>query len=143
MRVISHRGNLDGPDPAIENRPDHISTVLYDVDCEVDVWYTDAWYLGHDEPLYKIDYAFLNLPGLWLHAKNIQALEILLKDDKINCFWHDKDKYTLTSHGYVWAYPNEKTVYGNRTVAVLPEWHNTDATKYFGVCTDYVKRYLK
>ena len=56
MILISHRGNLDGPTPKEENRIEYIENALgegYQV--EVDVWWWDGFYLGHDEPEYLMD----------------------------------------------------------------------------------------
>ena len=40
MIFISHRGNLEGPNPERENNPDYISEALERVySVEVDVWY--------------------------------------------------------------------------------------------------------
>ena len=45
--------------------------------CEVDVWYVnDKWFLGHDRPDYEVPYEFLEQYGLWLHAKNLDALYV-------------------------------------------------------------------
>ena len=44
MKIISHRGNLTGPDPKQENKPSQILKVLekgYEV--EVDVWYAVSY----------------------------------------------------------------------------------------------------
>ena len=43
MKLIAHRGNIDGPNPERENSPEYIEEALkagYDV--EVDVWYDCA-----------------------------------------------------------------------------------------------------
>jgi len=141
MKLISHRGNVTGPDADNENRPSYIQSALTHYDCEIDVWLFDDWFLGHDGPQYKVDYAFLRQSGLWIHAKNPRALETLIVDNQINCFWHEHDRYTLTSHGFVWAYPGEISEAGNRTVTVMPEWNDTDISGFYGACTDYVKRY--
>ena len=40
MKLIAHRGNIEGPDPSIENKPEQIEACLdagYDV--VGDVWY--------------------------------------------------------------------------------------------------------
>ena len=60
MRLISHRGNLNGPNPERENHPDYIQDALWQrYDVEVDVWGIEGEYqmelwLGHDEPLYRV-----------------------------------------------------------------------------------------
>jgi len=76
MFLISHRGNINGPDQAKENS---ISYILKAIDLgynvEIDVWFIDnSFYLGHDQPQYKINHDFLINEKLWCHAKNINAL---------------------------------------------------------------------
>ena len=140
MKIISHRGNIDGLNSRTENNPDHIGEILFKYDCEIDVWYGDGWFLGHDNPVHRIDYNFLFQNGLWVHTKNIAALDLLRKEESINYFWHESDKYTLTSHKYIWAYPGEYSK-SDRSIAVMPELHNTDITNFYGICTDYALRY--
>ena len=57
MKYIAHRGNLNGPNRLLENKPDYLNVALslgYDV--EVDVWFIDGkFFLGHDRPDYEID----------------------------------------------------------------------------------------
>lgn len=143
MRFIAHRGNLAGPCPDLENRPEYIINALRSgFDCECDVWVRDGevW-LGHDAPQYKLEDPcnFLNMKDLWVHAKNIEAL-CMLKNNypNVNYFWHDKDAYTLTSKGYVWAYPG--SVLTPDTVCVMPGDLYTPEEKAIalGVCSDYV-----
>lgn len=140
MKFISHRGNLSGPLPELENSPEYIIKALKSgFECECDVrWKDDEWWLGHDEPQYKIDENFLRTEGLWIHAKNIEALT-RLNSLKLNYFWHENDAYTLTSHGYIWAYPGSKLT--NQTICVMPE--NVEYTKEekaecLGICSDYI-----
>lgn len=63
MIIISHRGNLYGPDKENENenKPEQIQKVLdlgYYV--EIDVWLIDEkLYLGHDFPQYETNLTFL------------------------------------------------------------------------------------
>ena len=88
MIFISHRANLYGPDPDIENNPKQIAKVLdMGFDVEIDVWNDgrDNWYLGHDEPTYKIQEEFLLNDRLWCHAKNVEALSFMLLEN-IHCF---------------------------------------------------------
>ena len=78
MKIISHRGNLTGPDPKQENKPSQILKVLekgYEV--EVDVWYENKkFYLGHDKPQYDFTYELIEkfYSKLWLHAKSFETL---------------------------------------------------------------------
>ena len=61
MILISHRGNINGSKPEMENKPEYIQQALdlgYDV--EIDVWLIDGnFFLGHDEPQYQVHGTFL------------------------------------------------------------------------------------
>lgn len=152
---ISHRGNINGKNPEMENHPDYIQKALdlgYDV--EVDVWVKgDKFYLGHDEPKYEINKDFLKerYTKLWCHAKNIYALNALLElSHSVNCFWHQNDDYTLTKFGFIWVYPNKKLIKSkdkkliSNSIAVLPELYpDWDISKAIGICSDFIANYKK
>jgi glycerophosphoryl diester phosphodiesterase len=139
--IIAHRGNINGPDPSTENREETIARAIeLGLDCEIDVWKTDGQlWLGHDGPEHETTINFLaaHRPRLWVHCKNLDAL-IALKDE-YNCFFHDKDTYTLTSKGYIWG--NVGSPMTTQTILVMPEKANMVCTEYLGVCTDYPFRY--
>lgn len=139
MVVIAHRGNLNGPNPAEENSPAHIQRALdAGFEVEIDVWVLNGnVYLGHDEPKYKVDVNFLRNSSFWCHAKNFDALEFMLNETDIHCFWHENDKFTLTSEGIIWTYPGQIT--GEYSVLVTNEPVTTN--KIFGVCTDFPFNY--
>ena len=145
LRLIAHRGLISGPDKELENNPVQIKQSLdQGLDCEVDVRYIDGkWILGHDTPDYPIEYSFLKHPGLWIHAKNLDALFMLGTDIKLNYFWHQEDDFTLTSQGYIWTYPG-KTLTMN-SICVMPEWgdpglHHVKELKSFGICSDFINK---
>ena len=142
MKLISHRGNIDGKNPEKENSVSYIQKALkagYDV--EIDVWYHwNEWYLGHDEPQYEIKYDFLTLDGLWLHAKNGDALYNLLQDRTCNVFYHTDEDWVLTSKKYIWTYPNQ-LLYPN-SICVLPELgYNGNIKNCKGICSDFISKY--
>ena len=87
MKLISHRGNIKGREIENENDPQYIYEVLdLGFDCEIDVWFeNNQFYLGHDEPKYKIKEEFLTQNQLWCHAKNLQALHSMLENKNIHC----------------------------------------------------------
>lgn len=137
MILIAHRGNVSGASP-MENTEEHISAALRaGFDAEVDVWFQDGWYLGHDKPQYPTGSAFLRTPGLWVHCKNYAALQRAL-DCGLHCFYHTDEDYALTSGGFIWAYPGMPG--GARTICVMPE-PNQPINNFSGVCSDYVKQY--
>lgn len=144
---IAHRGNLTGANTEKENSPQYIEEAIdRGFHVEVDVWcIKNELYLGHDMPQYRIDELFLlqRHKVLWIHCKNLEALDYLLKHRNLNVFVHDKDMATLTSHNYVWTYPGCK-YYPQNSICVMPEWEVSDVTRaesqnYVGVCSDYVE----
>tara|TARA_R100000988_G_C3857849_1_gene97900 strand:+ start:17 stop:463 length:447 start_codon:yes stop_codon:yes gene_type:complete len=148
MKIISHRGNTNGPDLSIENSPDQIDNCIslgYDV--EIDLRIIDnIFYLGHDTPDYIIEFEWLlkNKNRLWIHCKNLESLRYL-SDLDLNFFWHQSDDYTLTSKGYVWTYPGKDII--SKSVIVMPEKTSFDFSRLkeydvYGICTDYPTRIL-
>ena len=143
MRLIAHRGLTRGPNKNIENNPKTIwDAWTAGFDCEIDLWrIEDRWYLGHDDPKYLVDDSFLYSGKSWFHCKNREALRYLASSTNgINYFWHDKDDYTLTSRGYIWAYPGQPG--GDSTICCLPENVMPVEEIYklntYGICSDYV-----
>jgi hypothetical protein len=150
MKLISHRGNIEGPNSLEENNPVYIDLAIekgYDV--EIDIWYDhfdNSFYLGHDEPQYAISLYWLaqRMDNLWIHCKNIDALfHFVHNTGGYNYFWHQEDDYTLTSKGYIWTYPGKS--YTPKSIVVMPEWNNTvekffdlDIFGAYGICSDYV-----
>jgi hypothetical protein len=142
MKIISHRGNLDGPNPFRENSIDYIEEAISEgFDVEIDLRVEDdGIYLGHDNPQYFITMCWLQKykDVLWIHCKNREALEKLSTSViEFNYFWHESDTYTITSKGIGWTLVGE-IPYSN-SVIVMPEI--TDSCeeyikKSFGICTD-------
>jgi len=147
MIYISHRGNINGRIKEAENKPDYIDdTIRLGFDVEIDIWYVDGgWWLGHDEPQYPIDLEWIQQRShnLWVHCKNTEAVEYFYENENdckdINWFWHEEDTLTLTSYGYIWAYPGKQPI--KRSIAVMPEINNDDVTYCDGICSDEIEKY--
>ena len=142
MKLISHRGNIKGREIENENDPQYIYEALdLGFDCEIDVWFeNNQFYLGHDEPKYKIKEEFLTQNQLWCHAKNLQALHSMLENKNIHCFWHQSDDITLTSKNYLWTFPGKQIT--EYSIAVLPEIvNNWNIKSCIGICSDFIDRY--
>lgn len=148
MKLIAHRGNIDGPNPSKENHPEYIESAIIDgYDVEIDLIYdkiTETLWLGHDEPTYQVTSLWLEkrCSNLWIHCKSLNTLhEMSVNTSGYNYFWHQEDDYTLTSKNFIWAYPGK--LYTSNTVIVMPEWNNIvydnlkDVSCY-GICSDYV-----
>lgn len=138
LKLISHRGNLNGKDPLRENVPCCVQEVLNKgVDCEVDIWHDGInLFLGHDIPEHVVFLDWVLQDGLWCHAKNLKALYYLLEKN-VHCFWHENDSFTLTSLGYIWTFPNKNV--GKKSIIVDNnlDWRDKNYS-CFGVCTDWV-----
>lgn len=139
MILIAHRGNISGPNKEKENSPEQIEKALslgYDV--EVDVWGDSKIWLGHDEPQYEVSLKFLfnNFNKLWLHCKNLEAIDILSEFKVFNYFWHESDDFTLTSKKFIWTYPGKRVC--NKSVLVVDDARSYSGNPCFGLCSDYL-----
>jgi hypothetical protein len=145
MILISHRGNIDGPNPEKENHPDYLlDAQLKGYHIEIDIWYLDkTWVLGHDSPQYPIggDIANkFNPETAWIHIKNPPALEEINTSSKWNYFWHTDEDYVLTSKQFIWVYPNKFLL--NKSICVLPEdGFLGNINRCSAICTDFIKKY--
>jgi hypothetical protein len=143
-KIISHRGNLLGPDPTRENCPKATEECLnIGIDVELDLRYfpqNNSWYLGHDAPDYLITLDWLSEKSnrLWIHCKNIEALfelNSLENSSQYNYFWHETDKFTLTSQNYIWTFPGNAATQDS-IIVDLENKTFSDSVKYYGICTD-------
>lgn len=145
MKLISHRGNVNGRFESRENEPTYIDLAIkkgYEV--EIDVWYKDnLLWLGHDKPDYGVDFRWFHdrIGKLWIHCKNVESV-VYFKECgyDFNFFWHESDVVTLTSLNYIWAFPGKQPI--KNSIAVMPEINNDDVSQCFGVCSDFVERYV-
>jgi hypothetical protein len=145
MRLIAHRGNINGVIKEHENTPDQIMMCIesFGFDVEIDVWDINGnLFLGHDAPTIKIEHDFLYRYSayLWVHCKNIEAINSI--SGNINKFFHDTDDCTLTSRGFVWTYPG-KSIFKN-SICVKPEicaYPIEDLTNCAGICSDVIIKY--
>jgi hypothetical protein len=139
MRFIAHRGNYKGPQKYAENTKQYLEHAYFDmgfdVECDL-IAHNGNLYLGHDNPGEMADPNFLQRDGVWCHAKNLEALELLLAM-RTNCFWHEKDTVTLTSQKYIWCYPGVLPVHP-RAVWLDLEDITLPKTKYgiYAICGD-------
>jgi hypothetical protein len=150
MKLIAHRGNLNGPNSLEENNPQYIENAISKgFDVEIDIWYDildKTFYLGHDNSQYIIEWFWLlkYKNYLWIHCKNIESLfKFTYKTSGFNYFWHQNDDYTLTSKNNIWSYPGK--IYNNNAVIVMPEWNNPNwdilkVANCYGICTDYPEK---
>lgn len=145
MKIISHRGNLTGPNPIRENSIDYIEDAIvegFDVEIDLRVEDNDC-YLGHDDPQYFITMEWLEKykDVLWIHCKNLEALEKMSSSVvEFNYFYHECDRYTITSKGIGWVligqYPYSKSVIVLPESISLYDYQPEYIKNSFGICTD-------
>ncbi len=146
MKLISHRGNVDGRNEPSENNPKYIDNAIsLGFDVEIDLWFVDnSNYLGHDKPEFIIDLNWLyeRKDKLWVHCKNISALNYLKNTDiNFNYFFHQNDDVTITSMGYFWTYPGKELT--KNSIACLPEisdFNNLESC--MGICSDFISNFV-
>lgn len=144
MIKIAHRGNVFGPSIQ-ENQPAHLLKAIgMGFNVEADVWRIgDRLWLGHSSAQYLLNRELLNrlIPYTWFHCKNLDALEYFSNRPQLdaNYFWHENDRYTVTSHGYIWAYPGMP---GGKNTIILDLNGELDHSgdEVLGWCSDFVGR---
>lgn len=146
MIHISHRGNIDGINHALENSPAYIDAALsMGFDCEIDLRMKNGVpCLGHDTPDHPLDETWFSdrKNRLWVHVKEYEALVWLMKNhpDAIY-FCHESDRYTLVSNGKIWSHDLTNPMTSDCIVPLLSlesvrsYSHNGG---FHAVCSDYV-----
>jgi len=124
MKIISHRGNLTGPNPIRENSIDYIEeAITHGFDVEIDLRHKDHnFYLGHDKPQYYVPMSWLvnYKDKLWIHCKDLESLDKISSSPiDFHYFWHEMDRYTLTSKGIGWVLVGQFPF--KKSIIVLPE----------------------
>jgi hypothetical protein len=136
-KIIAHRGNVNGINVYFENTIEYIKSALdLGFDVEIDIHeYKEKLYTGHDEPQELLPLDILTHPNCIFHAKNFQALTMLIQK---NChvFWHQNDDCTLTSRGYIWCFPDIVIKSKQSIVLDFDGSRNFDRSLYYGICTD-------
>jgi hypothetical protein len=142
MKLISHRGNISGPTQCLENTKDYIDCAInkgYDVEIDLRVKDNNL-FLGHDEPQYKINIAWLvdRKNNLWIHCKDFLSLNLLINTDLV-FFFHENEDYTIISNGMIWAH-NLKEVSNH---CIIPLINREDILQWdgdipYGICSDYI-----
>lgn len=145
MKIISHRGNIIGPVKEKENRPSYIDCAIglgYEV--EIDLRFIDGqFWLGHDEPQYKINESWMKprKEKLWFHCKDVNSvLELLKLNGDYKYFCHSQDDYVITSYNKIWVHDLNGKI-NHECIIPLLDYDsiiNYKNEKPYAVCTDYV-----
>lgn len=156
MVLISHRGNINGPNPEFENSPEYINAAItcgYNV--EIDLWGIKCdnnkiiLSLGHDDPNYNINIQWLyeRSRKLFIHAKNFLAVSFLMANKQkdflgLRFFFHEKERYSLIANtSLVWCHDMSEV----NNFSIVPLISRQDISLWenkpvFGICSDYVEK---
>jgi hypothetical protein len=145
MKIISHRGNLTGPNKSRENSPDYIEEAMtngYDVEVDLRMKGVDL-YLGHDEPQYSITKSWITdrKKMLWVHTKDKESLLYMVHEiPDAQFFYHERERYTIVSNGLVWAHDFSLKLTDKCIVPTLSldEIEKYNGRGVYALCTDYV-----
>lgn len=143
MIFIAHRGNISGPNQQEENTVKYLKKALsmgLGIECDVMTDKHDNLCFGHDQPQEPIDFELLKQPNVFVHCKDILSFETLLKKG-VHVFMHEEDPLTLTSRGFVWAYPGIQPHLENAVWLDLDPFRvHTDrpSPNIYGICGDYL-----
>ena len=147
MKIISHRGNINGPVDKKENRPSYIDCAIqlgYEV--EVDLRFVnDEFWVGHDSPQYRIELSWMVLrkEKIWFHCKDQEsAIKLLETNEKFKFFCHKQDDFVLTSTGHIWVHDLNSKI---NDMCIIPLLSESDLFKCKNlkpgyVCTDFVNK---
>ena len=145
MRLISHRGNINGRIESEENNPSYIDkSISSGYEVESDVWLiNDVLWLGHDIPQYKIDISWIveRSDKLWIHCKDIMsAVKIRELDESFRIFCHSNDPFVLVSTGHIWVHDLSLEFDKHAIIPLLDqkELDLYDHREVYAFCTDYV-----
>lgn len=148
MKIISHRGNINGPVEETENNPNQIQLCIdlgYDVEVDLRMK-NETPYLGHDQAEYEISTDWISRlkTNLWIHVKEYDALVWLMKNiPDATFFCHESDRYTLVSNGCVWSHDLSNSMTNKCIIPLLSleqveSYNFTSQPNLYAVCTDYV-----
>lgn len=138
MIIYAHRGNLYGPDQRENSVAAIEMAIAKGFHVEVDIRSDDSGviWLGHDKPQYTIPNKLwvdeeISKKIIW-HAKDFNAMNWAL-NKQLHCFGHSKDRFVMTSRGYIWTCDRDLTgtysIIMSREVPVLEG-------QTAGLCTD-------
>lgn len=144
MKIISHRGNINGIIQDRENRPSYIDCAIglgYEV--EVDLRFINGeFWLGHDKPQFKVseNWMFLRKNKIWFHCKDQDsAIKLLELNHNYKFFCHTNDNYVLTSTGHLWVH-NLDSIINDKCIIPLLSILDIDNYSHLSpeyVCTDF------
>ena len=150
MLLISHRGNVNGRIPSLENTVPYLKEAVdqgFMVEVDV-IEYQGSLYLGHEieecsKRLTLEDVDSIGHKNIIFHAKNVRAASSLTNWKEIlHFFGHSNDDFVASSQGLIIAH--SRLGYAHNTVCMLPEIHGLHKNELkgcSGICSDIISFY--
>ena len=153
MKLISYRGNINGPNPELENTVPYVNDAISEgYVVAVDVWLVDGkLYLcttrphiastsrskGYraGAPYHETDESYLENNMILVRARTPDTLARLAKSGRVHCFHTDKQS-AVTSQGLLWTTGN---VTGPNVLRVSLE--GDSISPCYAVCSNYIRNY--
>jgi len=155
MIYISHRGNLKGAEPELENNPEYIEkAILEGYDVMVDLRLKDGkLYLGSTEPQYElnIDWFEHYAHKLWIKCWDVKIFDFLYREDPVGInlryLWHQHVPMDVcqVSNGFLWLNDTREDLKGENVIIALESKMGFISRErladYAGFCSDFVAHY--
>ena len=153
MKLISYRGNINGPNPELENTAPYINDAISEgYVVAVDVWLIDdKLYLctarphitstsrsrGYrtGPPYYETDESYLENSMILVRARTPDTLVRLAKNGRVHCF-HTNKQSAVTSQGFLWT---TRDATGPNVLRVSLE--GDPVSPCYAVCSSYIRNY--
>jgi hypothetical protein len=153
MKLISYRGNINGPNPESENTVPYINDAISEgYVVAVDVWLADGkLYLCTTRPhiastsrsrgyhvgpaYYEVSESYLENNMILVRARTPDTLVRLAKNGRVHCFHTDKQS-AVTSQGFLWT---TRDVAGPNVIRVSLE--GDPISPCYAACSSYIRNY--
>lgn len=145
MKIYSHRGNLEGPDPEWENHPSKFEQAFREkFYVMADVTGKDGALYGGSVHLISFDFVQQHKYQMIFRATNFEAIKLLRQRD-VHYFYLDSDAYSLTSWNWSIMNSHDENPYDFLTIMLNPEKNKFYDPEYLpdigGVITNYPKNW--
>ena len=154
MKLISYRGNINGPNPELENTIPYINDAIAEgYVVAVDVWLADGkLYLSVGRPhvvsstsrsrgyrvgppYYEVSESYLENSMILARARTPDTLVRLAKNGRVHCF-HTNKQSAVTSQGFLWT---TRDATGPNVLRVSLE--GDPVSPCYAVCSSYIRNY--
>ncbi len=153
MKLISYRGNINGPNPESENTVPYVNDAISEgYVVAVDVWLADGkLYLCTTRPhiastsrsrgyhvgpaYYEVSESYLENSMILVRARSPDTLVRLAKNGRVHCF-HTNKQSAVTSQGFLWT---TRDATGPNVLRVSLE--GDPVSPCYAVCSSYIRNY--